>query len=153
MLSRRWQYPGWALLIPGVVLAVVRFRYGVRLEVFDARVFALYSAFIETRTFTFMPNSLSEEVPGLLMLAGLLLLAFSRESDEDEAIGHLRLQCFVLAFQLNALVMVLAFLTVFGLGFVAVLSANLFSTLILHGVLFRLGLRRLRSTRAAAVAQ
>jgi hypothetical protein len=83
---------------------------------------------------------LTEEFAGLLILAGLLLIAFSKEENEDESIYSLRLRSMILSFYLNSFLIVVALFTVFGLGFVEVMSFNLISTLVFYIIIFKFSL-------------
>ena len=140
----RWL--GAFLAACGCALAGVRYGLGFSPDALETRVFALASTYFEPKTFTVITTNLTDELALLLTLAGLSLVAFSKERVEDDALEALRAQSWVLATQLNlALVAVSAF-TFFGLAFVSVLVANLGSTLLLYLLVFHA--RRLRRTHA-----
>lgn len=137
LLAPRARWVGAALLGLGVGLAFVRFGLGVRPAWLELPAFAVYSAYFEVKAFTVFSKNLTDELILLLSLGGLWVLAFSAEPREDAAVAHERAAAWALALRLQLLFLGLAVVTVFGLGFVYVLVANLYAPVVLFLVLFR----------------
>jgi len=137
LLPRKLKIAGWIFFILGVILAVVRFYFGIKLSIFDIKVFAIYSNYFETNYFKVIQNHVSEEVTALFLLIGLLLIAFTKEKIEDEAISALRLKSLILTFYINTILIVLSFLFVYGFGFINIIVINIFSPLIIYIILFK----------------
>jgi hypothetical protein len=112
---------GYLLLCAGAVLAVVRFYYGVKLAMFDLRVFAVYSSFLQTRYFAFIENNFTEEIAGLLLVLGFSCIVFSKEKIENDAVALVRLRAFILSLYLYSVFLALSLLFVFGIAFVKVM--------------------------------
>lgn len=83
-----------------------------------------------------------EEVSMFLLFAGLLLISYSREKDEDEYISRLRLESLQIAVITNYVLLIIAALIWHWLDFLAVLIYNMFTILIIfiarfHFLLYR----------------
>lgn len=121
LLPHQFRMAGYLLLCAGTVLTVVRFYYGLKLAVFDLRVFAVYSSFLQTKCFTFIENNFTEEIAGLLLVLGFSCIVFSREKIENDAVALVRLRAFILSLYLYSVFLVLSLLFVFGIAFVKVM--------------------------------
>ncbi len=136
LLPRRLRPVGYLLTLLGGGLAVLRFHYGVKPDFLDLPVFAIRSVYLETRSFTVIRNNLAEEVAGLFLLVGLVLIAFSRETTEDATVAARRLRALIVSCYLSAIVIALGLLFFFGLAFGAVLLAAPFLQLCCYLALF-----------------
>lgn len=132
LLPRRYKIAGCCLFFLGIVSAVSRFYYGVKPEIFDFRVWAVYSSFLETKYFSFISNNISEEVTSILLLTGLMLTACSKEKIETPKVQFYRFKALVAALIINYSILLLAVILVFGLGFMEILVINMFSPLIIY---------------------
>ncbi|HRS01658.1 MAG TPA: hypothetical protein P5545_03830, partial [Bacteroidota bacterium] len=90
------KYLSLIFLVPGAVLYYLRFIKNIRFKFLDWKVFAVNSQFIETKSWTFVQNNMSEEIIGIFLLCGLYSLAFSREKIESPETNEIRLQSFLL---------------------------------------------------------
>ena len=75
--------------------------------------------------------ALLDEVICLSLLAGLLLLAFSREKIEDEWIQRVRLEAFQWALLANSLLLIAFIIFTHGLPFLKVMVYNMFTPLLI----------------------
>lgn len=74
---------------------------------------------------------------------GLLLIAFSREKQEDEMIRKLRWQALQWSVYINYLVLILCALAFYSLDFFNVLIVNMYTVLAVFIVIFRWTLRQM----------
>lgn len=137
LLPHTCRLAGWVILIPAFILAALRFYYDQKPKILEFKVFAVYSSYFDKKFFTFIQNNMAEEIAGILLLLGFLGIGFSKEKVEDQNIEALRLRSLLLAIYINSLLALLSLLLVFGLGFVQVLIANLYSTLIIYIIIFK----------------
>jgi hypothetical protein len=82
----------------------------------------------------------------LMIVIGLLMIAFSKEKIEDEQISQLRLDSLQWAIYVNYTVLVLSLIFTNGIDAVDVLKLNLWVPLIFFIVRFRWALYRLNSS-------
>lgn len=146
LLPKSFRYAGWLLVILGIVSAVFRFHYGIKPEFLEIKVFAIYSSFLQSKYFTFITNNISEEITGLLVLTGLLFIAFSKEKNDNEEIMLLRFRSLFLSVYINSIILILSLLFIFGLGFVDVLVLNIFSLPLIYIIVFRYSLFKLNKS-------
>ena len=146
LLPKSFSYAGWLFVILGIVSAVFRFHYGIKPEFLKIKVFAIYSSFLQSKYFSFITNNYSEEITGLLVLTGLLFIAFSKEKNDNEEIMLLRFRSLFLSVYINSMLLILSLLFVFGLGFVDVLVLNIFSLLVIYIIVFRYSLFKLNKS-------
>jgi len=145
-LPKSFRYAGWLFVILGIVSAVFRFHYGIKPEFLEIKVFAIYSSFLQSKYFSFITNNYIEEITGLLVLTGLLFIAFSKEKNDNEEIMLLRFRSLFLSVYINSMLLILSLLFVFGLGFVDVLVLNIFSLPVIYIIVFRYSLFKLNKS-------
>jgi len=80
----------------------------------------------------------------VLLMIGLLFIAFSKEKIEDEYIIKLRGDSLIWAVIANAILMIILSATIFGIWFVYIAFFNLYTVLILFIIKFNLALSYLK---------
>jgi hypothetical protein len=133
LLPHRFKKIGWFILIPATILGIVLAIGEFDLEWLQARVFAIFTdEIIEGRKmFSFINTDITNTVMGALFLVGAMLTAFSREKQEDEYIEKLRLSSLLWAVWANYLLLLIAFIFVYGIAFFNVMIYNMFTILII----------------------
>jgi len=142
LFPHRYRLIGWLVLIPSLVLglAVMYADFGFN--------FLTVSGQVPGKIFS-CPINLTDEVAALGLIAGLLMIGFSREAIEDEMVSQLRLESLQWAVYIHYAILAVVILLVHGDYFLDILIYNLFTLLIFFIIRFRLALRR--SERAALV--
>jgi hypothetical protein len=138
LLPHRYKKWGWIILVPATILGIILIIGDFDLEWFSARVFAFFSDEIKSgeflsgrKLFSFINVNITNTAVGVLFLVGALLTAFSREKKEDEYIEKLRLSSLLWAVWANYLLLLLAFIFVYGFAFLDVMIYNMFTILII----------------------
>jgi hypothetical protein len=138
LLPHRYKKIGWIILIPAAVIGIILLIGDFETEWLTTRVFAFFSDEIRSgefeigkSTFAFIDADITNTVVGVLFLAGALLTAFSRERQEDEYIEKIRLSSLLWAVWVNYLLLLLAFIFVYGFAFLNVMIYNMFTILII----------------------
>ena len=85
----------------------------------------------------FLNNNFSDEVACVGFIVSLILIGFSKEKIEDEAIQFFRLEALQWAVYANYLVLILSILLCYGSLFFNVMTYNMFTILILFIIRFR----------------
>ncbi|MBT8321463.1 MAG: hypothetical protein KJO90_07325, partial [Eudoraea sp.] len=91
-------------------------------------------------------NNILNEILAILVILSGLLVAFSREKDEDELITKIRLESLVWATYWNYGILILAFLFLYDLTFYWVMVFNMFTILYLFIIRFTLAIRKLKAS-------
>jgi len=135
LLPYRYKKIGWLLLLPCLVLALLKWC------IINDHLFLTYVMNI------FYVNVYFDIVPTLLiagMLAGALLVVFSKESTEDEFIEKLRCSSALWAILVNYLILFFCNLLFYGRTFLNIIAVNMFTTLLFYIIRFNYLLIRSR---------
>lgn len=138
LFNYKLKFWGLALLIPSFIIGFIRFYLGIKPEIFDTKVFAIYSYYLEKKYFVVIENQVSEEIAGILLLISLFLIAFSKEKNETELTQTIRNKALFFSFILNYVFIFLSFLFMYGFAFLDMLMINIYSQLVFYILSFRL---------------
>ena len=128
LLPAHFKKFGWMILIPGMILGIFHFIYDWGPEILQVRVFAIY--------FDGFADNILDEFLGTFISVGGLMVAFSKEFDEDELISRMRLESLVWAIYCNYGILIVSFFLFYGSTFLWVMIFNLFTPLVLFIVRF-----------------
>jgi len=144
LMPHRFKAVGWLILVPALAVGFYLTIRGYEADWLPARVFAFWSdeIFEESAFFSFIEADITLTLVGVAALVGGLLVGFSREKVEDEYIASLRLSSLLWAVWVNYLLLLVAFLFVWGIPFFNVMVYNMFTMLFLFIARFHLLLRR-----------
>ncbi len=135
---------GLVLLILGIILSILKFKFNLKPDLLDLKVFAVYSYYIEAKIFTMITHQMIGEIGGIFMLSGLFLLAFTKEKEESEILNSLRLRAFLLTAYLNIFYLIFTALFFFGFGYVGTLTLFVLYWLAVYLIVFRYLIYRYR---------
>ncbi len=141
LFPNKFKRVGWFILIPALIMGVLHNLITIEINI---PVFAIYADKIvgETQCFTLFETDIVKTLIGVLLIVGGLLVAFSREKNEDEYISSLRLNSLLWAVLVNYLILLFMFLFVYGLGFLHVIIYNTFTVLVIFIAKFNYSLYR-----------
>ena len=144
LLPNRYKKFGWFILVPASIAGLVLRYYDFDANWMHASVFAFASdGFPGNPTyFGFIDTNITNTVIGSLFILGAMLVGFSKEKNEDEFIAELRLSSLLWAVCVSYLLLLLAFLFVYGTPFFDVMVYNMFTVLIIFIVRFNFILYR-----------
>ena len=102
--------------------------------------------FGEDQLFGMIENNVWNEILGMIIIISSLMVAFSREKNEDEYILKIRLISLVWAVYLNYGILLIAILFVYNLSFLNVMTLNIFTVLFFFIIRFNWQLNRLNKS-------
>lgn len=148
LFPHRYKKWGWLVLIPSAVLGFLTVLNEYTPDWLDFKVFAIYvDEFMgQEKVFAFIENNILNEILGVLIILSGLVVAFSKEAQEDELISSIRLKSLVWATYVNYAVLLLAFIFVYDLSFFWVMIFNMYTLLIFFIVRFNWQIRKLQNT-------
>lgn len=152
LLPNRYKRIGWIIAIPAFILmlAVLHADFEFSFLNYSRNPDSINLLFDKVFLFTIHANNFTDEVGGVLLIIGLLLIAFAKEKDEDERIAAIRLESLLWAVLINSILLVLAILFLYNTLFLQVMAYNICTTLILFIARFNLKLysekRKLKSS-------
>lgn len=99
LFPSKYKKIGWIIFIPTLIFGLFTIIFEYEPEIMDTKVFAIFiDEFLkENRFLGMLDNNILNEILGILMIIGSILVAFSKEKDEDEFISKIRLESLVCA--------------------------------------------------------
>jgi small-conductance mechanosensitive channel len=132
LLPNKFKIVGWCLFIPATILGIILTTTGFEINWLHANVFAVFSDFSgSSKLAGVIQTNLTNTVIGVLFIIGAMFVGFSKEKREDEFIANLRLSSLLWAVWVNYILLLLAFLFVYGSNFLTVMIYNMFTVLII----------------------
>jgi small-conductance mechanosensitive channel len=129
----RYKILGWILALPAAFVMVLGMYFDFNFK------FLNYAGSGNAQTglldkewlFNMGPNNFTDEIFGVLLIVGLLMIAFSREKQEDERTLALRLEALLWSVYINSVLIILAMILFYGVLFLDIMVYNICSTLII----------------------
>ena len=137
LLHHRWKTLCWVLTLPSLIAGLIYwFKQDFEYLCVTIPDWAKHFLWIDDFVFSNPVNRpttlcLLDELISICLLAGLLLLAFTKEKLEDEWIQRVRLESLQWAVIINALLLVLFIVFVHGSPFFTVMTFNMFTPLLI----------------------
>lgn len=136
---------GWLILSIGIIGGLVVLSNDLEPEFFDVKLLSFYTSdsFDSDKNgfFIWTSQNILNDLAGIFVIIGGILVAFSKEKIEDEFIAQLRLSSLAWAVYVNYAVLILAFIFVHGLDFFSIMVYNMFTLLIIFIARFQIKLK------------
>lgn len=124
LLPTSWKWPGAILSILGLAL-------GFAAELWEISfTWLTFQVREKGDFFTSAEEDFTNEVALTLTVAGLLMLAFTRERDEDERVRLIRLEAFQWSILVNFIIILIGNWALYGGNFFWLMTFNLFTPLV-----------------------
>lgn len=115
LLPNRFKIPGWLMLAAGTVLEIVLIATGFDFTFPFLELPEVESGFMFSNSdFFWGSGNMTDELTALLIIVGGLLVAFSREKEEDEYVNRLRLESFMWSVLITYVAIGLSYLLIYG---------------------------------------
>ncbi len=146
LFPHRCKKIGLFILIPSLIFGFFMLYLDFEPEFFDMNVFAISTdeIFGGQKHFVFTKNNILNEIVGILVILSSLLVAFSKEKNEDEYILKIRLDSLVWATYINYGILFFAFLFFYDFSFLWIMIFNMFTILIFFILRFNWQIRKLK---------
>lgn len=127
LLSNAYKPIGWVLFLSSFILAISNLMGNIDFLDIEVKLPALYCdpLLSAPRMFTWVNTELFPTLVGSLFTLGSIILIFSKEKEEDEMIGFIRLNALLWAVGCNAIYILFCFLFVYGVAFANILVYNI----------------------------
>lgn len=151
LLPNRYKQLGFILFTPIFLIGLYMMITGFEFSWLNAKVFSLLPQFSlgtkDANSRIFQVN-LSKTIVGVLFIIVCLLIAFSKEKNEDEYIAKLRQNALLWAVLINYILLIIAFVLIYDVGFMNVMIYNMFTVLLLFIFRFHYLLHRSKKLSA-----
>lgn len=79
LLPYKFKLAGYFLLLPAIALVYLRFSLGIKFSFLQLPAFAVYSSYLEVKTFSLIQNNYTEELTALILLIAFFLQLFQKK--------------------------------------------------------------------------
>lgn len=131
LLPNKYKTIGWCLTLPGFVLIIMYMYFDFDFSFLEYAHGKTDNFFHGATIFNLTTNNFTDEIASLMLIAGLLLVAFSREKYEDERILKLRLESLLWAVLVNSILVMLGIILIYETLFLQVMVYNICAPLII----------------------
>lgn len=142
LLPASSRLPGAVLVLAGIFLLTLKYAFDFKPHFLEMKMFAFYTYYIEAKSFSIIKHQMIEEFGGVLLLAGLFMVAFSREKIENEWTRRLRLKSFMITAWFFLVYLLVSVLFFYGFGFVGALTFSVITWLVCYILVFRFNYSR-----------
>ncbi len=138
LLPNRYKRIGWVILIPSTILGILLCFNEFGAAWMHAPVFAIANDGINDnyKYFIVKDANITNTLIGSLFIIGAMLVSFSKEKNEDEFIAEIRLSSLLWAVCVSYILLLIAFVFVYGTPFFDVMIYNMFTVLIIFIIRF-----------------
>jgi hypothetical protein len=133
MLAYRFKFPGYFLVLTGIIFLVLYYAIDLR---FKMPVFAVVSSFVQTKFMTTFSTNFSDELIFLLLITGFGLLVFSKEKTELESYKSLRYKALTRTIITDIFFMFFTVLFFYGAAFLMAVLINFILPFVIYLLIF-----------------
>jgi len=133
MLAYRFKFPGYFLVLIGIIFLVLYYAIDLR---FKMPVFAVVSSFVQTKFMTTFSTNFSDELIFLLLITGFGLLVFSKEKTELESYKSLRYKALTRTIITDIFFMFFTVLFFYGAAFLMAVLINFILPFVIYLLIF-----------------
>jgi hypothetical protein len=140
LLPNKYKKIGWCLLIPSFALGIYIIATGFQTDWLHAKTFSIFPDELSTnkKFFSLTDVNLTNTLVGSLFIIGALLVGFTKEKNEDEYIANIRFSSLLWAVLVSNILLLIAFIGVYGSAFLNVMVYNMFTVLLIFIVRFNI---------------
>jgi len=134
LLPHRFKLIGWIITIPCFIIMMFNIHADYSFSFLNYRPTFKSQVDINIEKsflFSLHYHNFTADIVGILVILGLLMIAFSKERVEDERINTLRLESLLWAVYINTMFLILAIIFLYGEAFLQVMTYNICTPLIL----------------------
>lgn len=134
LLPNRFKNIGWVIFIPSLIWGLIMIIFEINFEDFKIHLPVFFNSGLLSESGFFQITKVDwvTNLTGLLIIIGGLLVGFSNEKNEDEYINFLRLKSVFWSLMISYLIVLILFLTIYGMAFFNVMILAMYLPLILY---------------------
>lgn len=132
LLPHAYQKIGNILFFPFLILGIAKMGWDYSIPWLTYHHTSIHSNVIDLSG-----ENLTDELAAIGLMISMLLMSFSKEKVEDEAIQFFRLASLQWAVIVNYIVLIVCIAAIYGTGFLSVMTYNMFTILFIFIIRFR----------------
>jgi hypothetical protein len=155
LLPNKFKKIGWYILITAFIAGLILSITDYQAAWLQTKVFAIVNEefFGQSQFFCVIKTNITNTLVGVIFIVGSILVTFSKEKVEDEFISDLRLKSLQWSLLVNNVLLLLAFLFVYGTTFLSIMVYNMFTMSIIFIVRFNYILYRNTNSSADEILE
>jgi len=146
LFPHKYRLVGWVLAVPSFILMLLVLHADFQLGFLEYGGNGLFNFDGQKFLFGIHRHNFTDEVGSLLLISGLLMIAFSREKEEDERTVKLRLESLLWAVYVNSAWMMFSIIFFYDTLFANIMTYNICTPLILFIARFNFVMYKERRT-------
>lgn len=132
LFPHKYRRIGWVLAIPSLLLMLLVLHADFEFSfLYYGKGNSIFNFDDNNFLFGMHRHNFTDEVGSLVLIVGLLMIAFSREKEEDERTGKLRLESLLWAVYVNSAWMMFSIIFFYNSLFANIMTYNICTPLIL----------------------
>ena len=145
LFPNQFRIIGWIMFLPALIGGIILLASGYDEDRWVLKVPAIFNLDLlgDPQSMVIVANGVSDEILLVMTIVGGLFAGFSKLKNEDEFIAKIRYESLVWAVYVNFAVMLFATLFVYGLYYLNVMMANMFTVSFFFIIRFHLMLYKL----------
>ena len=144
------KFLGLTFMVLSMLFAYLYF-WGGKPEMFNIKIFAIVTTYLETRYFVFSQTNILDELAAILFISGIALISFSKEKNEKEHFEALRIMALIKAMYFTMAFWLLSFLLIYGIAIFIVSFLVFIVFLLAYNLLFLFYLLKEKRSRQNAL--
>src|SRR5271170_871259 len=125
LLPNQYKRIGWLIAIPAFILMIFVLHFDFTFKFLDYTAKGAHLSFDNYFLFNIHSNNFTDELGAFLLITGLLMIAFSKEKEEDERISKLRLESLLWAIYVNSAFLIFSVIFFYNSLFMEVMAYNI----------------------------
>lgn len=133
LLPYKYKKLGWIIFIPSLIIGLCLIKTGYEPSWLNLSVLSIFPGVFSdgNKYFTIVTENLTNTFVGIFFLIGCMLVAFTKEKNEDEFISKIRLSSLLWAVLINYLALLIAFIFIYDTAFLSIMIYNMFTVLLI----------------------
>ena len=136
LFSHRSRFYGLISILVSLACTWLYFQGG-KPDLFNIRIFAMVSAYMETRYFVWAQTNILDELAAVFLIAGITIISFSKEINESELLNLFRVKALYNSLFITLSLWICCIFLIYGLAIFIVSSGVMILYLIIYNILFR----------------
>ncbi len=134
LLSNKFKPIGWILFIPSFILGSIIMFFDFGLSTLRTKTFVFYAenTLTDITYFGIAEVEIFHTIVAVVFIVSSLFIGFSKEKVEDEYIKSLRLTSLQWAVMVNYILLIVAFVFVYGMRFIDIMMINMYTVLVFY---------------------
>jgi hypothetical protein len=138
LLPYRCKLIGLLVFLPSLILGIAIYFYDFNFSILESAGTTIKLETSGTQMNVSDARNYTDELALTGMIIGLLMIAFSRQKEEDEFINKIRLESLQWAILVNYILLIIATWAVYGFDYIDVMIYNMLTVLLIFNIRFHI---------------